>query len=905
MNRERRFGRLGESVYGALVDATALCQSRQHQFVELDHWLWCLWQREAGDLHRFINLLNADAARFVQRLGAAVSGLPQSQGGIRDLSGTLEHAMASALGWSQLAGCCGHVRSGHLLLACLEDAPIRRWLDALLPEIKGRSMEELTELYESQAAQWQEFLEPSVDGAPALTLPMGGADGNAAAPGQGDGLQRWAVSMSAQAAKNVLDPVVGRDAELRQVIDILLRRRQNNPLLVGEAGVGKTAIAEALARRIHEGLVPPGLRDAQVWALDLGSMQAGASARGEFEQRLRSVLDAIASAPCTIILFCDEVHTLVGAGGNAGTGDAANLIKPMLARGQLRMMAATTWSEYKQYIEPDAALTRRFQQVVIDEPSDERALAMLRVIASRFAEHHGVHIADSALSAAVHLSRRHLPARQLPDKAISLLDTACARVAMSQNAKPAAMDALDEQIQAANQALDWGSRDGLLGLEVEDDKPLRELRDSLLARMSDMSQALESQRGRVQALLEEFARSGRVDRAAEANGDLLAELASSRPDLWVRPWVDAQVIASVLSEWTGVPSTHLAINDVDRMLKLEQELGARIHGQDGALRQIIDSLQVARAGLNDPERPLGVFMLAGPTGTGKTETAIALSDQLFGGAEYLIHFNMNEFQEPHSVSTLKGAPPGYVGYGKGGRLTEAVRRRPYSVVLLDEFDQAHRDVHEVFYQVFDKGWMEDGEGRRISFRNCLILLTSNVGAEQIEAACQAQADLEAAKLTGIAHQALSRHFAPALLARMQVVGFKPLDKAAMAQIADRTLSELSGRLAEGGIVLNADGDVREWVARIAIQHPAKGRAARDLLRQIALPTIAQGVLSAKSLGRPLNEVCLSAPSKLQIEFLPALDEGAVPTEIAAGQEMGHEMPNLNATPELPVDGTAH
>jgi type VI secretion system protein VasG len=770
-----------------------------------------------------------------------------------------------------------------LLLACLEDVSIRRWMDALLPELKGRDLEALTSIYEAQAGQWPESSEPAVDGVQAWAL--AGADQSVSAnrDGSPEGLPRWVASLSEQAKAGGLDPVVGRDSELRQVIDILLRRRQNNPLLVGEAGVGKTAIAEALARRISEGLVPPVLGNAQVWALDLGAMQAGASARGEFEQRLRSVLDAVAASAVPIILFCDEVHTLVGAGGSPGTGDAANLVKPMLARGQLRMLAATTWSEYKQYIEPDAALTRRFQQVVVEEPSDERALTMLRVIAPRFAQHHRVHIADSALLAAVQLSRRHLPARQLPDKAISLLDTACARVAMSQSARPAAMDVLDEEILAANQALDWSSSDGLLGLGGGESLALRERRDMLLERMGGMSRELESQRNRVQALLQELASNGCVDRAADANNALLSELDAFSLDLWVRPWVDAQVVASVLSEWTGVPSTHLATNEADRMLELEHALSARIHGQDGALRQIIDALQVARAGLSDPQRPLGVFMLAGPTGTGKTETAIALADQLFGGAEHLLHFNMNEFQESHSVSTLKGAPPGYVGYGKGGRLTEAVRRRPYSVLLLDEFDQAHRDVHEVFYQVFDKGWMEDGEGRRISFRNCLILLTSNLGAAQIEAACEAQAEPGASKLAGIAHQELSRHFAPALLARMQVVGFQSLGEAAMAQIADRTIAELQGRLAEGGIALKANDDVREWVAKIALQHPSKGRAARDLLRQIALPTIAQGVLNAKSQGWPLSEVRLSASSKLQIEFFPAPDSECVLMEIAAEQ----------------------
>jgi len=888
MNRERRFGRLGRTCYDALVDATALCQARQSQFVELEHWMYCIWQRERSDLRRLVDLLDIDALAFERRLKQSMERLPRGRGGIHDLSGTVEAAMASALGWSQLSARSSHVRSGHLLLAGMEDEAIRRWLERMAPELAGKTLAELAQAFEEHARGWTESHDVSVDGQTAPSV-----DGSPPAnedASSGGGLQQWAVSLSAQAQRGELDPVVGRDAELRQVLDILLRRRQNNPLLVGEAGVGKTAVAEALAQRIHDEAVPPALLGAQVWALDLSRMQAGASARGEFEQRMRSVLDAIAASAQPVILFCDEVHTLVGAGGAAGTGDAANLIKPMLARGQLRMVAATTWSEYKQYIESDAALTRRFQAVTIDEPDDDTALAMLRVIAGRFAQHHGVHVADSALQAAVKLSRRHLPGRQLPDKAISLLDTACARVAMSQSSRPALLDEVDQELLVVNQALSWRDSDARLGLTVEADESLGERSGQLAQELARMTDRLEGQRETVRELLEQMAQSGRIDAKSKSGTAVLEMLNASDAQLWVRPWVDSQVIASVLSEWTGVPSEHLATSDADRILALEATLNARIHGQAGALRQIVDSLQAARAGLNDSARPLGVFALAGPTGTGKTEAAVALADLLFGGSEYLIHFNMNEFQEAHSVSTLKGAPPGYVGYGKGGRLTEAVRRRPYSVVLLDEFDQAHRDVHEVFYQVFDKGWMEDGEGRRVSFRNCLILLTTNLGTSEIEEAFQEGGDVDARRLGGIAHQAMARRLAPALLARMQVAAFRPLDANAMAGIADRAIAELKGRLAEGGVELGVTSDVREWVARIALKHPARGRAARDLLQQTAVPVIAKGLLDARSRGQALRKIRLSAKDGLAVEFDSEESSESlqieVPIEGAAASEAG-------------------
>ena len=712
MNRERLFARLGQTPYSTLIDATALGRSRRHAFVDLDHWALSLLRHSTSDIALLLSELGCNLSVVQHRIENSLSRVRESGDSLRDLSPVLERSVAPAITWSQVVAPAAKVRSGHLLLAWLDDDSTRRWFHQLDSAVlAGINVDQIIERYESLAAQWPEANEA------ALTTSVA----SASITEQGDqssALANWATCLSDQVKRGELDPVVGRDDELRSVIDILLRRRQNNPILVGEAGVGKTAVVEALAQRIEAGLVPAGLSQAKVWALDITRLQAGASARGEFEQRLRSVMDAVIASPDPIILFCDEAHTLIGAGGSAGTGDAVNLIKPMLARGQLRMVAATTWSEYKQFIEPDAALTRRFQSVAIDEPDDNRALSMLRVIAPKFAKHHGVHISDTALAAAVSLSRRHLPGRQLPDKAISLLDTACARVAMSQSTAPSELERLGQQILTVDQALHWRANDRRMGLSVPDDEDLQQQRLDLNQQVLAVEATVEKQRLQVNQWLADFAR-------ANNSGDQqdfidLTPFDTDNTMQWVKPWVDEQAIAEVLSDWTGVPSTQLDNDDAQRIVALESELQARIYGQADALHAIAKTLQVSRAGLNEPHRPLGVLMLAGPTGTGKSQTAAALSELLFGGAANLIQFNMNEFHEAHTVSTLKGAPPGYVGYGKGGRMTEAVRQRPYSVLLLDEFDRAHSDIHEIFYQAFDQGWMEDGEGRRISFRNCLM-----------------------------------------------------------------------------------------------------------------------------------------------------------------------------------------
>jgi type VI secretion system protein VasG len=868
MKREKLFGRLGQTPYQALIDATALGRSARHAFVDLDHWALCLLRREDSDLSRLLQQLDGDPALLQKRLQEALARTAQAGESLRDLSPSLERSVVPALSWSQIAAPSRHVRSLHILLAWLEDEATQRWLQRLDPRGLGAlTVESLLERFEAACLQWPEARETAGwdqgRGLDAASPPLDYA-APSDAPASAQTLARWATSLSEQAQNDQLDPVVGRDSELRALTDILLRRRQNNPILVGEAGVGKTAVVEALAQRIHQGEVPAGLQQAKVWALDIARLQAGAGVRGEFEQRMRSVMEAVIASEHPIILFCDEAHTLIGAGGAAGTGDAVNLIKPMLARGQLRMIAATTWSEYKQFIEPDAALTRRFQTVAVHEPDNANATAMLRVIAPRFASHHGVQIADSALTAAVALSRRYLPGRQLPDKAIGLLDTACARVSMSQSSRPADLDALQHDILRVEQALQWRANDRRLGLVQDDDTSLHAVRQSLHDQAASLTQELALQRAQVQSWLTQLAERERASAPPDQPLRWSAGSGASKP--LVRPWVDAGTIADILSEWSGVPVSDLAQDDAQRMVDMELQLQTRIHGQDEALCAIVQTLKVSRAGLNEPQRPLGVLLLAGPTGTGKSHTAQALAELLFSGQRHLLQFNMNEFHEAHTVSTLKGAPPGYVGYGKGGRLTEAVRQNPYSVLLLDEFDRAHRDVHEMFLQVFDQGWMEDGEGRHINFRNCLILLTSNLAEAEIEAACAATPGIPQAQLQALVRERLQRHFAPALLGRIQLVAFRPLTLPALTGIAEQALAEVGQRVGANGLVWQVEPAVAPWIAQAVARHPASGRAVRDLLRQHVLPVIAQNLLAARAEQRSLARVRLCVEGRLSLYF---------------------------------------
>jgi type VI secretion system protein VasG len=735
--------------------------------------------------------------------------------------------------------------------------------------------------------------------------------------GKQEALSRFSVDLTEKARKGELDPIVGRDEEIRKIVDILMRRRQNNPILTGEAGVGKTAVVEGFALRIAGGDVPPPLQDVTLRVLDLGLLQAGASYKGEFENRLRQVIDEVQASEKPIILFIDEAHTLIGAGGAAGTGDAANLLKPALARGTLRTIAATTWGEYKKHIEKDPALTRRFQVVQVLEPTEEKAVLMMRAMASVMEKHHRVQVLDEALDASVKLSRRYIPDRQLPDKSISLLDTACARVAISQNAVPPEVDDCRKRISGLETELEIIERESTVLMDTatreaaareslaSEHQRLRQLEERWHGEQ-DLVQKILDLRGRLRQLtgsvpadgaksLEnapatraegdgaEGRESAPVPDAAEAGAEsresapvtgaggngkdlkqlkeelwglqaMLRELQGERP--LILPTADAQAVASVVADWTGIPVGRMVKDEIATVLNLADTLNRRIIGQRHALELISKRIYTSRAKLDNPQKPIGVFMLAGPSGVGKTETALALAEALYGGEQNVVAINMSEFQEAHTVSTLKGAPPGYVGYGEGGRLTEAVRRKPYCVILLDEVEKAHTDVHEIFFQVFDKGWMEDGEGRSIDFKNTLILLTTNIGTDLIANMCKDPSLIpDAEGLARAVRKPLLTVFPPALLGRLVIIPYYPLSDAVLADIVRLQLDRIQKRIMENHkIPLTYDNDVVDHIVSRCTESESGGRMIDAILTNTMLPEISRKILISMMEGSPISRV---------------------------------------------------
>ena len=678
---------------------------------------------------------------------------------------------------------------------------------------------------------------------------------------EGTALSEYAVNLSAKARAGALDPVLGRDAEIRQMIDVLLRRRQNNPLLTGEAGVGKTAVVEGLAQRLAQGEVPPALQNIELYQLDIALLQAGASMKGEFEKRLVQLINDVQGSATPIILFVDEIHTLIGAGGAEGTGDAANLLKPALARGQLRTIGATTWAEYKKYIEKDPALTRRFQVVQVDEPSAEKSAHYVAWGCRKLAGHHQVLILDEAIRSAVQLSQRYIPARQLPDKAVALLDTACARVAVSQHSQPAELEQAHRLCEQLEVELSLAQQEWQVGIGTQDH--LNELAQRLAAAQDQVTywqQRWETERDMVQSIvhlqqqLRGVINENEDEIAAESQWEIwqsqllakqeqLALLQAQQPLVFAV--VDSTAIAAVVADWTGIPIGKMVKDELDHVLKLAAHLGQRVIGQDHALEQIAQRIQSARARVLDPDKPVGVFLLCGPSGVGKTETALALADSLYGGQHNVITINMSEFQEAHTVSGLKGAPPGYVGYGEGGRLTEAVRRKPYSVVLLDEIEKAHPDVHELFFQVFDKGWMEDGEGRRVDFKNTVILLTSNVGTDVIAKRCIQPTPAEVEELSTLLRPALLSVFPPALLGRMAVIPYFPLSDEGLTRIARLQWQRLAQRVRlhyETELLMD-DAALALLLSRCAHEESG-GRMIEAMLNQHVLPSLSHYLLTA-------------------------------------------------------------
>ncbi|MBZ9664118.1 type VI secretion system ATPase TssH [Pseudomonas sp. LMG 31766] len=873
ISRTALFGKLNSVGYKAIEAATVFCKLRGNPYVELAHWFHQLLQLQDSDLHRIIRQFSLEPARLARDLTDALDRLPRGSTSITDLSSHVEEAVERGWVYGSLMFGEHQVRTGYLVIGILKTPSLRQVLLGLSGEFDKIKVQTLSERFDEYVGDSPENHLAASDGfAAAAPGEVSGAMAPAAM-GKQEALKRFTLDLTEQARKGELDPIVGRDEEIRQLVDILMRRRQNNPILTGEAGVGKTAVVEGFALRIAAGDVPPSLKDVELRSLDVGLLQAGASMKGEFEQRLRQVIEDVQASPKPIILFIDEAHTLVGAGGAAGTGDAANLLKPALARGSLRTVAATTWAEYKKHIEKDPALTRRFQVVQVPEPSEGKALLMMRGVASTMEKHHQVQILDEALDAAVKLSHRYIPARQLPDKSVSLLDTACARVAISLHAVPAEVDDSRRRIEALETELQIIAREHAIGIDVS----LRQANsENLLVAERERLVELESRWAEEKQLVDELlaTRASLRESAGVVDNDSATDHQSLRAHLvelqqrlsqlqgeapLILPTVDYQAVASVVADWTGIPVGRMARNEVETVLNLDSLLAKRIIGQDHALKMIAKRIQTSRAGLDNPSKPIGVFMLAGTSGVGKTETALALAEALYGGEQNLITINMSEFQEAHTVSTLKGAPPGYVGYGEGGVLTEAVRRRPYSVVLLDEVEKAHPDVHEIFFQVFDKGVMEDGEGRLIDFKNTLILLTTNAGTEHVARLCQDPDNLpEPESIARDLRQPLLEIFPPALLGRLVTIPYYPLSDAMLKAITRLQLGRIKTRIeSTHKVPFDYDEAVVDLVVSRCTESESGGRQIDAILTNGMLPDMSREFLTRMMEGKPLAGVRIS------------------------------------------------
>ena len=886
---------LNKTCLNALQSAAGLCLSRSNPSVEVEHWLVKLVELPDSDLTRIFRQFEVNSSHLLRDLTKVIDGFRTGNQRTPSLSLKIDQLIRAAWVTASIQYQARQIRSGILLLALLDDQELGRLARDASPElakIKGDMLQ--PNLMKLVAGS------PEEDGTAAA---LSGAADEQGQPGRGvtqsPALDQFTINLTARAKKGEIDPVIGREAEVRQMVDILIRRRQNNPILTGEAGVGKTAVVEGLARRIGEGDVPPALKNVVLRTLDLGLLQAGAGVKGEFENRLKQVIAEVKASPVPIILFIDEAHTLIGAGGAAGQGDAANLLKPALARGELRTIAATTWAEYKKYFEKDAALARRFQVVKVEEPSEAVAVRMMRGLTGILEKHHGVRILEEAVESAVKLSHRYIPARQLPDKSVSLLDTACARVAIGQNAIPPAIEDCRRQIDHLQVEIDILERERATG--APNQKRIDELHQALEQSRSQLAE-LEARWNQEQKFVKEIRELAKTIEARYAderakhrgNGDPLQpspELAAMQAELQAKTGelrklqgesplmqvsVDSQTIAEVVAGWTGIPVGKMMANEIQTVLKLQDKLEERVIGQSHALEAIGQRIRTARANLTDPRRPIGVFLFVGSSGVGKTETALALAETLYGGERNLITINMSEYQESHTVSGLKGSPPGYVGYGEGGVLTEAVRRRPYSVVLLDEVEKAHPDVLELFFQVFDKGTLEDGEGREIDFKNTVILLTSNVGTETLLKLCKdpdttptpevlaeaVRPDLLAAKTErGV------QIFKQAFLGRLIVVPFYPISDTVMRQIIKLQLGRISRRMSENhNATFSYTDQLIDCIAGRCREVESGARNVDHILTRTLLPEISQEVLGRMSEGRPISRVHVSVDDKGAFQY---------------------------------------
>jgi type VI secretion system protein VasG len=882
LNLKALIGKLNDQARSALEGAAGLCLSRTHYDIEIEHFLTKLLESSSGDFAAIIKHFEINKSRLTSELSRSMDKLKSGNARTPAISPTVLKMLTTAWTIGSIDFNAGQVRTGFAILALASDEELSRLIHEVSHEFQKINADALRKDLMGIVAMSSETTSSGV----------AATGGESAKPmsGKTPNLDQYTVDLTGNAKKGKIDPVLGRDHEIRQIVDILTRRRQNNPILTGEAGVGKTAVVEGFALRVAQGDVPPPLKNVHVRTLDLALLQAGAGVKGEFENRLKGLIEEVKSSATPIILFIDEAHTMIGAGGQAGQNDAANLLKPALARGELRTIAATTWSEYKKYFEKDAALARRFQVVKVEEPSEQHCMVMMRGLVASLEKHHNVRILDEAVYAGVRLSHRFLAGRQLPDKAVSILDTACARLALGQNAVPPAIEDLVRQIDAFEVQKRILDREEIVGADHQEklaeiaiqkqaaEETLKLLQDrwnrerELVGKIRELHKKLETEQAakaqaaaaQAPALPEQNGHAAASTEPAINVDDAKVELLALEAELsalqgetgLIRVCVDAQIVGEVLSAWTGIPAGKMLKDEITTVLALQQHLGKRIIGQQYAMDMISQRVQTSRASLDDPNKPVGVFMLVGPSGVGKTETALALSDLLYGGEHNMITINMSEFQEPHTVSTLKGSPPGYVGYGEGGVLTEAVRRRPYSVVLLDEVEKAHPDVLELFFQVFDKGMMEDGEGREIDFKNTIIILTTNACTDQM---MKLVADPETAPgpraLIDALKPDLNKIFKPAFLGRMVLIPYFPVRDEALKQIIRLKLGKIQRRLVENHkIALTYDEAFLELVASRCTEVESGARNVDNILTNTLLPDVSRRILGSMAEGEKMNAI---------------------------------------------------
>jgi type VI secretion system protein VasG len=881
-NMRALIGRLNPTARAVMEGATGLCVSRTHYSVEFHHYLAKLVETDNTDATRIFRHYGVDTSKFAREIQVALDKMKRGNTGGPALSETLMEMLKEAWSVGSLDFGAREIRTGFTVLALVQHEDLSQRVRGISQEFAKIDADLLKKNFLDIVHASPEQVEAATENAGAAT--SGAGQGGPKTGGKTPNLDQFTVNLTEKAKQGKVDKVLGRDFEVRQIIDILTRRRQNNPILTGEAGVGKTAVVEGFAQRIVDGDVPDVLKNVTLRTLDLALLQAGAGVKGEFENRLKGLIEEVKNSEKPIILFIDEAHTMIGAGGTAGQGDAANLLKPALARGELRTIAATTWSEYKKYFEKDPALARRFQVVKVEEPTEKQCMVMMRGIVDMLEKHHNVRILDEGVSSAVRLSHRYIAGRQLPDKAVSVLDTACARLALGQNTIPAQLESANRLLDDLNVQERVLTREAALGTDhserlaaiakekadteaalVELQARFQKERD-LVTRIRDIRAKIEAGTGAAAATA---GAGGTATATAPAVGSidldgLKADLASLNSELdqlqgetpLMRVCVDSQVVGEVISGWTGIPLGKMATDEIQAVLQLEKQMGARVIGQDHALGAISERLRISKANLEDPNKPIGVFMLVGPSGVGKTETALALADIFYGGERNLITINMSEFQEAHTVSTLKGSPPGYVGYGEGGVLTEAVRRKPYSVVLLDEVEKAHPDVLELFFQVFDKGQMEDGEGREIDFKNTIIILTTNAATDTMmklmadpETMPSPKGMIEAIK------PELNKMFKPAFLGRMVIIPYYPVRDEVLKTIVKLKLGKIVRRIMENHkIDLTYEPEVIDTVASRCTEVESGARNVDNILTNTVLPDISRTLLGKMASGEKMKAI---------------------------------------------------